>query len=217
MLTNNQSHPAAIPSLPDAPYDELYRRSGVLWPARPGRMVRRIAEAFPSARCLDLGCGDGKNLVYLEQCGWTVDGVDVSPLALAGAAERIRQTGLTPRGSMLLDHCAAFRPTPQSYDVVLAYGLFHCLDERDLARTAARIAEALTPHGYLVFATFNDNLPVPSGHNTGTLYLRPPDRILEVFHSWTRIAVEYGTIEEDHRPAVGLHQHALTWGILQKC
>ena len=45
--------------------------------------------ALPApGRALDLACGAGRNAIYLAQNGWTVDAVDISPVALERARQR---------------------------------------------------------------------------------------------------------------------------------
>jgi 2-polyprenyl-3-methyl-5-hydroxy-6-metoxy-1,4-benzoquinol methylase len=39
-------------------------------------------------RVLDLGCGPGRNAVWLAKAGFSVDAIDLSPEALAWARER---------------------------------------------------------------------------------------------------------------------------------
>ena len=54
-------------------------------------------DALPPGRALDLGCGSGRDAVYLARRGWQVTGVDAVSLALSRAAERARQAAVTVR------------------------------------------------------------------------------------------------------------------------
>lgn len=61
----------------------------------------RKIEGRPGARALDLGCGPGRNAVWLAQQGYQVDAIDLSPAALewgriAGRLAR-RIAGYIPR------------------------------------------------------------------------------------------------------------------------
>ena len=45
-------------------------------------------------RVLDLGCGPGRNAVWLAKAGFSVDAIDLSPEALAWARERADAAGV---------------------------------------------------------------------------------------------------------------------------
>ncbi len=211
-----------IPSLvrDSGPYDRLYGATEILWPDRPGRMVRRAVAISPPGRALDLGCGDGKNIVYLEDNGWTVTGVDISGLAIAAIKKRIRRYYGYDRplaADVVKCDVADYGCTPDEYDLVVAYGLYHCLADHEVMAVHQKIMQALKPGGLFAFATFNDTLPVPDGHETGDLYLRPVDHIFGLVGDSMEIVVrEIGEIEEFHAPLVGLHRHGLTWALFRK-
>jgi SAM-dependent methyltransferase len=77
-------------------YRLLYRLGITPWerdevPAR----VREIGAEFAQpGRVLDVGCGTGRDAVYLAQRGWSVTGVDAVPRALAAARERAAAAGV---------------------------------------------------------------------------------------------------------------------------
>jgi SAM-dependent methyltransferase len=196
-------------------YDRLYARDDFLWSARPGRMVTKGASLRPPGRALDAGCGDGKNSLFLLRHGWSVDAFDISMPALTACRRRLdREHGESFR--IWHDDCRTAALKAQCYDMVVAYGLYHCLDDRGLEETHSQLTAALKKGGLFICATFNNRLPLPSGHATGPLQLRPHDHVESLFPSWREIALEKGTIEEDHQPLVGPHRHSLTWAIYEK-
>ena len=54
---------------------------GRLW--EPNALVAAAAAELPCGAALDLGCGTGRDAVYLASCGWQVTAIDVLPDALA--------------------------------------------------------------------------------------------------------------------------------------
>ena len=60
-----------------------------LW--RPNAFLAAVLPRLPLGRALDLGCGSGRDAVYLASCGWTVTAIDVLPDALARAADLERR------------------------------------------------------------------------------------------------------------------------------
>lgn len=60
----------------------------------PSAFLRDCAQLLPPAgHALDVACGAGRNAIHLARQGWTVDAVDVSPVALERARQRSRPCG----------------------------------------------------------------------------------------------------------------------------
>src|SRR5258706_9071309 len=61
-------------------------------------LVHWVDEKLVSpGRAVDLGCGNGRNAIFLARRGFVVDGVDYSQRAIDWAAERVREAGLSMR------------------------------------------------------------------------------------------------------------------------
>ena len=198
------------------PYDDLYRGRYLLWPARPGRMVCRAQSVVAAGRALDLGCGDGKNLLYLERLGWAVDGIDISRIAIDAARRRLHDAAHLQKGQLLCGDAANVNAGANTYDLIIAYGLYHCLDDPRLSAVHRKAKSALKRGGLLAFACFNDDLPVPNGHLTGKTYLRPANHIHWLCRDWRTLSSEQGLFHENHLPLIGEHAHAMTWALFQK-
>ena len=194
----------------------LYSASGLLWPDKPGRMVRLASEIHSAGNGLDLGCGDGKNLVYLENRGWKIDGIDISNIAIKGAWKRIRLSELKFKGRLRCEDVTKARFEREAYDLIIAYGLYHCLPSDQLWQTHKQLSGLARRGGLLAFATLDDGLPIPQNHFTGQLYLRSREFILSTMSDWEPIIIEYGLIKEAHPPLVPRHKHSVTWGLLAK-
>jgi SAM-dependent methyltransferase len=67
-------------------------RYGRLW--RPNAYLERIALQCAPGRALDLGCGTGRDTVYLAAQGWFVTGVDHLPDAIERGRARARVSGV---------------------------------------------------------------------------------------------------------------------------
>lgn len=204
----------------EGPYHALYKGSKLLWPSRAGRMVKKAAIASSPGRALDIGCGDGKNLVFLEDQGWEVTGVDINSLAVSGARKRYlshfgQQSQM--RGRVDRADAVTYNYPTEEYDLVVAYGLYHCLDDKSLHRVHDGALACLKPSGLFAFAALNDQMPIPDGHCTGDLFLRHADHIFDLANGkFDVVEREVGKIVEDHPPMVGKHEHSLTWALLRK-
>lgn len=96
---------------------------------------------LPRGRALDIGCGTGTNVAWLAQRGWEVVGVDVAPLAIEAARKK------APGATLAVCDFLAQDPPGGPFDLVFDRGCFHCFEEEDRARFAARVAALLTPGG----------------------------------------------------------------------
>lgn len=188
----------------------------MLWPGEPGRLVSRALGLLPAGRALDIGCGDARNLLWLEQHGWTVDGCDVSDAALYAAHKRLAHAGHSPRGRIWRENWVTAEPPTTTYDMVLACGVYCCLDEEEMLIAHAKALSCLRSGGVLMFAAFDDRLPLPADHATGPLYLRAASKLLALLTPLNLLYWELGTIDDEHRPLVGPHRHAVAWGLAQK-
>jgi len=103
-------------------------------------------------RALDLGCGPGRNAVHLASLGFDVDAVDISPTALAWAAERAREAGVQVR----FHHADIFsaRLPPGQYDLVYDSGCLHHLPPHRRVSYRDLLDRVLAPGGYFVLTCF---------------------------------------------------------------
>lgn len=99
-------------------------------------------------RALDLGCGPGRNALFLAARGFEVDAVDLSPSAVAWAEERAREAGAEVRF-----HCGdafelAGTELTGPYDLIYDSGCFH----------------HLPPHRRISYLSLLDRLLARGGH-----------------------------------------------------
>jgi len=96
-------------------------------------------------RALEIGSGTGTNAIWLAQRGFQVLGVDVAPLAVDQAREKL-PPALSCRFQVM--DFLADAPPEETFDFVFDRGCFHIFDEaEERARFAARVAAALVPGG----------------------------------------------------------------------
>lgn len=105
-------------------------------------------------RALDLGCGPGRNALYLAAHGFEVDAVDLSPVAVAWGEERAREAGRSVR--FLCGDAFALHATELSgpYDLVVDSGCFHHLPPHRRPSYLALLDRFLAPGGHLALTCF---------------------------------------------------------------
>ena len=105
--------------------------------------VRDFIQPFPNAKILDIGCGPGNILDYLPHNVEYV-GYDSSPRYIDYAVKKYG-----PRG---LFFCNDVGKPPEfgKFDIVLATGVLHHLNDQEARALLETAAHHLNPGGYLV-------------------------------------------------------------------
>lgn len=115
------------------------------WPTDPDlRLVQLVSNLTPG-RAIDLGCGTGRNALWLARMGWSVTGVDGSSVGLSKAAAAAESIPLELE--LVEADLGAYEPAAQSYDLVVVANMHFAPELR--AAFYARAAAAVAPGGHL--------------------------------------------------------------------
>lgn len=133
-------------------WDQRYSENDRIWSGQPNQaLVAEVAD-LPPGRALDVGCGEGADVVWLARQGWDVTGLEVSGVALQRARQHTDEAGVAVRWvhSGLVEAALA----PAGFDLVSAHypALLHTDDhacERALLRAVAPGGTLLLVHHVL--------------------------------------------------------------------
>ncbi|MEU9699345.1 class I SAM-dependent methyltransferase [Streptomyces sp. NPDC047981] len=124
--------------------------------AKPDESLVSYAERglIAPGRALDLGCGPGRNSLYLASLGFEVDAVDLSDEAIGWASQRAREAGAEVR----FHHGDAFALAGSvltgPYDLIYDSGCFHHLPPHRRISYRALLDRLLAPGGHLALTCF---------------------------------------------------------------
>ncbi len=198
-------------------YDDGYRVCPCFWGREPGtfvQLLRRQVLSFSGLRILDAGCGEGKNAAFLAREGATVDAVDLSELAVRNG--RQQWSDLAGICWQVGDIRHVDLP-PQHYDVVVAYGLLHCLPSvPELLSVLTRLQGATRESGYFVLCAFNARHQDLTAHPGFAPCLLSHADYLRAFSGWAIVADSDSDLTERHPHNNVEHTHALTRLVARK-
>jgi SAM-dependent methyltransferase len=103
-------------------------------------------------RALDLGCGHGRNAIFLARRGFSVEGVDYSQEALDWAEDRVSEAGVAV--ALTKRNVFEWQPEPASYDLVYDSGCFHHIPPHRRRGHVELVVRALKPGGWFGLTCF---------------------------------------------------------------
>lgn len=141
-------------------WDHRYDGEELIFTVDPSRFLGPELAGLAPGRALDLGCGEGRNALWLAEQGWAVTGVDFSSVGIAKADRLARQRGLAV--DWVVADLRSFQPPASSFDLVIQFFVhFPALERRALLR---RAVDALRPGGVILVVGYHvDHLDEGSG------------------------------------------------------
>jgi tellurite methyltransferase len=203
-------------------YQKEYESSVCFWGTEPAKYVKLFAEKINSDLknyyVLDVGAGEGKNAVYLASFGAKVLAVDLSKIALMRFNQQPNFEKVKDRIIRIAADVRQINFNKSTFDLIVAYGLFHCLDNlNDIKKLIRKLKFALKLGGYLIASSFTSEIPIPKIQSyLDEKALVEKDTFKKIFSDCNIIFLENDVITETHPTSQIEHQHSLTRIIVQK-
>lgn len=119
--------------------------------------VNEVFKAHQVKRVLDLGCGDGRHLIFLGRLGYEMYGVDSAPTALEFSKKRLNQENLC---AGLICGDMSELPWPDEYfDAVISIKVIHHQNMDSIRKTFDEIHRVLRPGGYVLATVMKEPPP----------------------------------------------------------
>ena len=116
-------------------------------------LVEYFETVLEPKRVLEIGCGPGRNAIFMAKKGCEVDALDISDNAIEWAKERAKVENMT-----INFHCKSlfdFSIEPHSYDFIYDCGMLHHLAPHRRISYLEIVKNALKPNGYFGIVCFN--------------------------------------------------------------
>ena len=201
----------------DGGYDEGYTATENFWGNKPAKFVQEATDMLKqqninNAVCLDLGCGHGKNSIYLAEKGFKVTAIDVSYYSIKEARK------LSNLVEWKVRDMKKIKCDKDKYDLVILTGSLHCLSTIDEIRSVMDNVKSSTKiGGYNVISVFNNGVQDLSGHS---LKFKPlllgHDEYVDLYKDWKIIENSNTVLEDEHPHNKIKHKHSITRLLVQR-
>lgn len=172
-------------------YDEVYSKPEYYWGRQPNRLCEQAVACFPpgfrAGKAIDLGCGEGRDLIDLARRGFDAVGVDISRPGLDKAARWATAEGLTVRtiAASLTDYRLA-----ESFDLVYSSGTLTFLPPAARSEAFANYKQWTRPGGIHAFNVFVEKpfLATPPDWGIDEYFYRSGD-LMATYWDWEILSV----------------------------
>ncbi|MFO8059817.1 MAG: methyltransferase domain-containing protein [Bacillota bacterium] len=157
------------------------------------------------SRVLDMGCGEGRNALFLARAGFRVDAFDISERAVSKMLRSAEQRGIEVTG--WVEDMTRFRFRRQ-YDLIISHGVLHLLQRDDWRRVIDDMQAHTRSGGANVVAVFVDTLPTPEDLIPFVRGLFRPGELAGLYSGWD-VELSESYIKEDEHPNGLRHRHPI--------
>ncbi len=153
---------------------------------------------------LDVGCGEGKNAIFLAQKGFVVDAFDISESGI----EKLKRLALKNHVEVnawvqdLRDY--GFE---KEYDVFTSHGTLHFVSKQEWKNFIKRSKEKTKDGGMHIMQIFTNKVPASPDIAPFVKGLADEGELFELYSDW-KIVETKSYIFEDEHPGVQKHLHA---------
>ncbi|GAA1699758.1 class I SAM-dependent methyltransferase [Microbacterium sediminicola] len=157
-----------------AAWEERYAAADRVWSGRVNAAVAATVAGMAPGTALDIGSGEGGDVLWLAEHGWHATGLDVSPTAVRRAGELAAERGLT--ATFVVGDGAA--SIDGAFDLVLASFLHSWDPEFPRIRLLRDAADRVAPGGRLL--VLSHAAPPPwsrHAHDDGVRLLTPEQEL----------------------------------------
>ena len=146
-------------------WEERYASVEQLWSGRPNDWLPELAVDWEPGAALEIGCGEGADVLWLAEHGWRVTGLDLSATAVGRLSREAERRGVASRVTGWVHDVEAGLPEGP-FDLVTSFYVHGGPEEGSLNLVAllSDAAARVAPGGHLLTAVHAVNPPWHTHH-----------------------------------------------------
>ena len=194
-------------------WEEAYRDMHTSTFGQPSRELHELVRLLPQgAKALDLGCGEGRNALFLAENGLDVTAVDLS----AGGIRKLKHQAAA-QGLSLRTEVADMRDYPfrERFDLIVAHGCLHLVERVCWRSLLFRFKEHTRRGGYNVVVVFTDTIEPPDDLKGFCLGLFSEGELFGYYEDWIPLHRESYVFDDEH-PGGTRHRHPVNKIVARK-
>jgi len=130
-------------------WENHYGQSERIWSGKVNQVIENLVSPLTPGTSLDIGCGEGGDVLWLATHGWQATGLDISPTAISRAREEARKHGIAEPAAQFVASDLGQWDTDKVFDLV-TLSFFQAPFEFPRADFLRKAASFVAPGGHLL-------------------------------------------------------------------
>lgn len=189
-------------------WEEAYRTDNVTaFSVKPNKTVIEYESLLDkNANILEVGCGEGQNVLYLASRGFrNIDAFDISK---AGVAKLKRLCEINRVNVNLFVCDLAEYVFPKNYDLIMSFATLCFVEKRVWKEFILNAKDNTNVGGIHIMHTFTDTVPASADIKPFAVGLARDGELKELYGDWEILSFQSYVFEDEH-PGVPKHLHSV--------
>jgi len=139
-------------------WQKIYKQKKFYWGLKPYPLLLKYIDKIPSGNALDIGCGEGRNSIFLESHGFNVDAIDNEKEAIKKLKKYIKEKNIKNIKPQLIN-INNFKFKNNKYTIVTSFHVLDFLKLSEIEKLIKKLKKSVKKKGYLLFSVFSTKEP----------------------------------------------------------
>lgn len=196
-------------------WEDAYRSDNIMaFPIEPNKTVVEYEHLFHNnAAILEVGCGEGQNVLYLAKQGFVnIDAFDISDAGI-GKLKRLCEVDSVNVNAFVQD--LADYTFERKYDLIMSFATLCFVEKKVWRQFIADAKDNTNIGGIHIMHIFTDEVPASPDIAPFAVGLAHDGEIKQLYDSWEILRFQSYTFEDEH-PGVPKHLHSVNKIVARK-
>ena len=199
-------------------YNNAYQNTPNLWGDKPTNLIVFFEDKFePGCNCLDLGCDQGRDAIYMAKNNFKVIAVDNSEVAIEQLSQKIKEENISNIEAICSD-ILLLEIIAGKFQIIIAINALQFLPREQCLKFIYSMKEKIAANGFIIIKSFtvNDSGFVKTRNNNTNTFFQS-NELKELFSDFNIIHYfEYLTLDPGHGEKLEPHLHGIVELVAQK-
>ncbi len=197
-------------------YNQIYKKHREVWGKKANKLLQNIwKKAEAGSLFLDLGCGQGRDSLFMAKKDFRVTAVDKSKEGIRNLKSMAEENNLDIY--TVCQDIKNFRIKEDKYNIINIINSLHFLKKRDALNLIKKVKKGLKKNGYVIISDFTTQDPLFRKEKNKTKGFFKPKELLNLFSDFKIFLYKESSVRDAGHPGFEQpHRHRIVELIAQK-